>query len=44
MAQDGLATFEPAFADELDVIMRWGFGYMQRDGASQQTEKKLVAR
>lgn len=31
MAQDGLATFEPAFADELEVIMRWGFEYMQRD-------------
>ncbi|WP_417243726.1 transketolase-like TK C-terminal-containing protein [Celeribacter sp.] len=42
MAQDGLATFEPAFADELDVIMRWGFGYMQRDGASQQTEKNWL--
>lgn len=31
MAQDGLATFEPAFADELEVIMRWGFEYMQRN-------------
>jgi pyruvate dehydrogenase E1 component len=38
MAQDGLATFEPAFADELGVIMRWGFDYMQRDGSSDQTE------
>ena len=25
MAQDGLASFEPAFADELSVIMDWGF-------------------
>lgn len=32
MAQDGLAAFEPAFVDELAVIMRWGFDYMQRDG------------
>jgi pyruvate dehydrogenase E1 component len=32
MAQDGLAAFEPAFVDELSVIMRWGFDYMQRDG------------
>lgn len=32
MAQDGLATFEPAFLDELAVIMRFGFDYMQRDG------------
>ena len=32
MAQDGLAAFEPAFADELSVIMEWAFDYMQRDG------------
>ena len=32
MAQDGLAAFEPAFVDELAVIMRWAFDYMQRDG------------
>ena len=25
MAQDGLASFEPAFVDELAVIMGWGF-------------------
>jgi pyruvate dehydrogenase E1 component len=31
MAQDGLAAFEPAFADELAVVMRWAFDYMQRD-------------
>ncbi|HET8728859.1 MAG TPA: transketolase, partial [Alphaproteobacteria bacterium] len=32
MAQDGLAAFEPAFADELAVIVDWAFDYMQRDG------------
>ena len=32
MAQDGLATFEPAYVDELAVIMEWAFDYMQRDG------------
>ncbi|MFM2391755.1 MAG: hypothetical protein RLZZ437_3310 [Pseudomonadota bacterium] len=32
MAQDGLAAFEPAFVDELTVILRWAFDYMQRDG------------
>ena len=32
MAQDGLASFEPAFLDELSVIMRWAFDYMQREG------------
>ncbi|QQO32446.1 transketolase [Bradyrhizobium diazoefficiens] len=31
MAQDGLATFEPAFVDELAVMMGWGFEHMQRD-------------
>jgi pyruvate dehydrogenase E1 component len=32
MAQDGLCAFEPAFVDELAVIMRFGFDYMQRNG------------
>ena len=32
MAQDGLASFEPAFADELACIMEWAFAYLQRDG------------
>ena len=32
MAQDGLAAFEPAFADELATIIDWSFDYMQRDG------------
>ncbi|MGF0524446.1 transketolase [Agrobacterium pusense] len=32
MAQDGLASFEPAFVDELAVMMRWGFEHMQRSG------------
>jgi pyruvate dehydrogenase E1 component len=32
MAQDGLCAFEPAFIDELAVIMRFGFDYMQRNG------------
>ncbi len=31
MAQDGLASFEPAFVDELAAIMAWGFGHMQRE-------------
>src|SRR4029077_12041854 len=29
MAQDGLTAFEPAFVDELAVLMRWGFEHMQ---------------
>jgi pyruvate dehydrogenase E1 component len=32
MAQDGLAAFEPAFVDELSVILRFAFDYVQRDG------------
>ena len=32
MAQDGLASFEPAFVDELAVIMGFGFEHMQREG------------
>ncbi len=32
IAQDGLASFEPAFVDELAVIMGWGFRHMQREG------------
>jgi pyruvate dehydrogenase E1 component len=32
IAQDGLASFEPAFVDELAVILRWAFEYMQRSG------------
>ncbi len=36
MAQAGLASFEPAFVDELAIIMAWGFEHMQResDGGS----------
>src|SRR5262249_55998883 len=32
LAQDGLASFEPAYVDELAVIMQWAFSYMQKDG------------
>ena len=31
MAQDRLASFEPAFVDELAVIMAFGFQHMQRE-------------
>ncbi|MFG6080085.1 pyruvate dehydrogenase [Paracoccus litorisediminis] len=39
MAQDGLAAFEPAFADELAVITRWAFDYMQREGKPDLCER-----
>ena len=32
MSQDGLASFEPAYLDELSVIMDWSFDYLQREG------------
>jgi len=32
IGQDGLASFEPAFVDELAVIMAHGFAHMQREG------------
>jgi len=31
IGQPGLTSFEPAYADELGVIMRWGFEHMQAD-------------
>ncbi len=33
ISQDGLAAFEPAYADELEVILNWSFDYIQRDGS-----------
>jgi len=39
MSQDGLAAFEPAFADELAVIMEWAFDYLQRDGEGAPDER-----
>jgi pyruvate dehydrogenase E1 component len=32
MAQDGLVAFEPAYVDELAVIMAWAFPYIQKNG------------
>lgn len=39
MSQDGLAAFEPAFADELAVIMGWAFNYMQKNGEGDPDER-----
>lgn len=41
IGQDGLAAFEPAFVDELAVILRWSFEYIQRDGSGQATSDWL---
>ena len=32
MAQPGLASFEPAYADELSVILRWALDHIQLEG------------
>jgi pyruvate dehydrogenase E1 component len=42
MAQDGLASFEPTFVDELAVIMRWAFDYMQQDGDAAPSERNWL--
>jgi pyruvate dehydrogenase E1 component len=34
MAQDGLAAFEPAFVDELAVILAFALDYIQKDGGA----------
>jgi len=39
MSQDGLAAFEPAFVDELAVIMEWAFDYLQKDGSGDPDER-----
>ena len=38
LAQDGLVAFEPAFVDELAVILRFAFDYMQRNGEGDPDE------
>jgi pyruvate dehydrogenase E1 component len=38
LAQDGLASFEPAYVDELAAIMSWAFSYMQKDGDATPSE------
>src|SRR5690606_31151923 len=39
MAQDGLAAFEPAFVDELAVILRFALDYIQKDGDAAPSER-----
>jgi pyruvate dehydrogenase E1 component len=42
MAQDGLASFEPAFVDELAAILGWSFSYIQKDGDAGPSEKNWL--
>lgn len=39
MSQDGLVSFEPAYLDELAIIMDWSFDYLQRDGSNDPDER-----
>jgi pyruvate dehydrogenase E1 component len=34
IAQDRLASYEPTYADELSILMRWGFEHMQKPDGS----------
>src|ERR1041384_7318323 len=42
IAQDGLASFEPAYVDELAAIMRWAFTYIQKDGEATPSERNWL--
>ena len=44
MAQDRLASFEPAFADELAVLMRHGFAIMQQEEGGSSIWLRLSTR
>lgn len=39
MSQDGLASFEPAYVDELAAIMHWAFSYVQRSGSEDAEQR-----
>src|SRR5262245_4100633 len=42
MAQDGLAAFEPAFVDELAVILSFALAYIQQDGEGEPSERNWL--
>jgi pyruvate dehydrogenase E1 component len=42
MAQDGLAAFEPAYVDELAVILAFALDYIQRDSDSEVSERNWL--
>jgi pyruvate dehydrogenase E1 component len=42
IAQPGLVSFEPAYADELAVLLRWALEHIQRDGATNEEEGASV--
>src|SRR5208283_3149341 len=42
IGQDGLAAFEPAFVDELAVIVAFALDYIQRDGGGELSERNWL--
>jgi pyruvate dehydrogenase E1 component len=42
IAQDGLASFEPCWADELTEILFWAFDYLQRGGKGAEQEQSWL--
>jgi pyruvate dehydrogenase E1 component len=42
LAQDGLAAFEPAFVDELSVILAFALDYIQREGGAELSEQNWL--
>jgi pyruvate dehydrogenase E1 component len=40
MAQDGLAAFEPAFVDELAVILAFALGYIQKEAGDGEVSER----
>jgi pyruvate dehydrogenase E1 component len=42
LAQDGLASFEPAFVDELAVILAFALDYIQKNGDGEASERNWL--
>jgi pyruvate dehydrogenase E1 component len=42
IAQDGLASFEPAFVDELAVVFAWALAYIQKPGDADKSEQNWL--
>src|SRR5439155_14520160 len=42
LAQDGLAAFEPAFVDELAIILSFALAYIQTDGESEVSQRNWL--
>jgi pyruvate dehydrogenase E1 component len=43
LGQPGLAAFEPAFVDELAVLLAWSFNYLQSEGDAAPSERTWLS-